>query len=462
MAGCKSTPAAPGWPGALCEGRFESSPPPFGVGGNQELPPSRLLVEVGVQAGKLEQALEQGLPERLVERERVDLGDAGRLLFSLSRQRFRVRLEDGSLSIGVRLAGRAEVCKPVALLGCVAYGSCALIGQATVQFPLELRGDLGLPLPRVQIPVTEPCKLSALGLDLTDEAQGQANRQADEIRRRIKASMPAPGPLVEGAWRAMHTSIPLGGAACARLRPRRLVQSRASEQGGWISFGFGVEGEVSVHAPCEPLDEAPPPTSLPPLERIETDPRLLLALPQEIRWSEVDAILTRSLAPLEPSAGRELVHVTGVRAGPADEGARKVRLVLTLAGRWCGAVALDAEVALRPGELFLREIQPAPGEALRVGASVDLAALGRAIEGRLRLPLPAGMKGMHLRMEDLVKRLVPEVGVVGEARYRVQVQLGSAQIGRSWVGEGGLIGEVQLQGKARVELEPASTQKSRP
>lgn len=417
-----------------------------------EAPRSRVIVEARVEVKAALAELERTLPRRLAERRGVELGDAGRLSYTIDRGPFALHLEGDELSVDVELQGHAEVCKPVGFLGCVGYASCAPGGRARASLRLLLGNDYRLLPSRVQIPVTRPCTLSALGIDMTSEVQAQANRQADEIHGRIDGALPELGEAVSSIWNALATTIPLGASSCARVRPRAVLQTGPRLRGEHLSVGFGVEGEVAVLAPCQPPPPVPPLPPPGPAQDLETG--IDLKIPLLTSWPEAGYSLTRSLALAEPQAGDEVVHITEVRAGPGAQG--KVRLWLTLAGRSCGEVAYEATPEAQPDGLLFRGVALVEGEAARLrgaGATLDLAALGQAIEGRLRLSLPAEVSGMHRRIEGLAARLLND-GDGGPLRYRFSVHLRPARVEGAAVSAEGLAVIVSAGGEALVDLAP--------
>lgn len=410
--------------------------------------PSRVLIEARMETKKALEELERTLPRRLVERRNVELGDPGRLSFTIDRGPFSFLLEGEELTVGVDLRGQAEVCKPVAFLGCVGYASCAPEGQARASLKLLLGEDYRLLPSRVQIPVTRPCTLSALGLDMTAEVQAQANRQADEIHQRIDGALPGLGDTIASVWRALSTTVALGNKACARIVPRGVLQTGPRLRDGWLSGALGIEGDIQVQSPC--VASSPPP-AMPRPRLVQEEPGVELHIPLVTSWDEVGLTLTRSLALAEPRVGGEIVHITEVRAGPGNDG--KVRLLMTLAGRSCGQVALDAIAEARPDGLFLRALAPAPGEQERLGG-VAFEGFGAPLEGRLRLPLPAEVSGMHRRIEALTARLLEPEGAEGGLRYRVSVKLSPVQVERAQISGEGVAALISVKGGVQVDLAP--------
>ncbi|MDW8250311.1 MAG: hypothetical protein RMJ98_13530, partial [Myxococcales bacterium] len=172
--------------------------------------------------------------------------------------------------------------------------------------------------------------------------------------------------------------------------------------------------------------------------------------------AEAGLALTRTLALVEPRAGDEVLHVTEATAAPGPVG--KVRLGFTLAGRSCGQVFYDTTPEARPDGLFFVDLLPAPGEPERLrtaGARLDLAALGSALENRLRIPLPAELGGMHRRIEGLTTRLLGSEGDEGPLRYRLAVALRPARMEGTRISREGLAAVVTVAGEAVVELTPA-------
>lgn len=455
LAGCGS-PRADGaaWPGALCEARLAPLSPTF-AGSPLEPLRSRVLIDARIETRRALAELDRALPKRLAERRGVDLGDAGRLSFVIDRGPFAVSVASDELSVSVDLQGQADVCKPLGPLGCVGYASCAPGGRASASLRLLLADDYRMLPSRVQIPVTRPCTLSSLGIDMTAEVQTQANRQADELRRRIDGAMPDLGAVVSSLWRALSATIPLGDGACAQISPRGVLQTGPRLQDDVLTLGLGVEGEIRVETPCQPA-ASPPPLPPPQLERV-LPPGVDLQVPLVTAWPAVGMALTRALAQAEPRAGSEVVHVTDVRAQPAPEG--RVALGFTLAGRACGEVWFDAVATPLPDGIALTQLRPAPGEPERARAAspgLDLPALARAVEGRLRVPLPADVSGMHRRIEQLAARLLKIEPADGPLQYEVTLSLEPARVERVVSAREGLAAVATAHGQARVTLRATS------
>lgn len=450
---CSSGATTTAWPGALCEQRLPGAPLAAEVPPDPQPLRSRVLVEARIEIAAALAELERSLPRRLAERRDVELGDPGRLSFTIDRGPFSLALSGDELSIDVDLRGQAEVCKPVPLLGCVGYASCSPGGHARASLQLLLGEDYRLLPSRVQIPVTRPCTLSALGIDMTAEVQAQANRQADEIHGRIDGTLPELGETVTALWRSLATTVPLGASSCARISPQEVLQTGPRLGEKYLSVGLGVEGEIAVLAPCLP---SPAPSPLPSLRTArDAAPGVDLRIPLRTSWPEVGLALTRALALAEPQAGDEVFHVTEATAAPGPEG--KVRLGFTLAGRSCGQVSFDTTPEARPDGLFFTRLTPAPGESERLraaGSRLDLVALGGAVESRLRLPLPAEVSGMHRRIEGLTARLLGGEGDGGPLRYRLAVKLLPARVEGAQVTREGLAALVAVAGEAVVELSP--------
>lgn len=405
-------------------------------------------MDARIETQKLLAELERSFPERLIERSGIPLGDPGKLAFSIHRGPFFLQLDGDELEIGVDLRGQAEVCKPVALLGCVRYASCAPEGQARASLHLQLDNDYRLHSPRVRIPVTRPCTLSSLGLDMTQEVQQQADKQADEIRQRIERALPGLDDTIISLWRALSTTVALGNKSCAKITPRAVLQAEPRLQNGWLSGAIGVEGQIQIQTPCPDFSE---PSALPKPQKVKSDPGIDLEIPLVISWDEVGFTLTRSLAQTELRWRDEILRVTEVSAGPGEDGT--VRLKVTVVGRLCGSIWLDATPEARLDGIVLHSLELTPSEQERLGVSTLQWHRG-GIERRLRLPLPVEVNGMHRRMEVLVMRLLGQEGLQGELRSRLGVKLQPIQTAQALVAREGLVALISVTGEAHVELSP--------
>jgi hypothetical protein len=458
-----SAPAAPTWPGALCEVRVPPAPAPAGgsAAAPMRVPTSRVTVDVRVGAGSILEQLERAAPRRVVERRGVGMGVAGRLSFAVDRGAFQLGLERDDLVVGVELVGDAELCKPLGLFGCVPYASCRPAAHAHAAVSLMLDPAYGLPPSRVDIPITRRCTLTALDIDVTGEVQSEANRQADSIRKQIDGGLPSLALPIASLWKSLGTSVPVGLGACARVYPTAVVQSGPRVREGLITLGVGAEGEVLVESPCRPALPSPP---LPPPRLDRTaEPGVDLMVPLVLSWVEVGRAVARSLALAEPVAGREVLHVTDVRAEPAaTEEARArggVRLLLSVAGRVCGELALDATVGAAPSgdALLLLGVAPSAGEQARAAApGLDLAELAAVIERLVRIGLPVEVPAIPRNIDRIAAALLGPQGGAGSGSERltseINVSMRSASVEHVSSSREGLAAIVHAVGEATVKV----------
>jgi hypothetical protein len=440
------------WPGALCDTRFDAAPPAVTEAPALVVPRSRVLVDVQVDTGEVLRELDHAVPRRIAERRGLDIGDAGRLSFVVDRGPFGVRLAGADLIVEVDLAGEAEVCKPLGLLGCVGYATCSPRAHASAGLRLLIGDDYRLPPSRVTIPVTRPCTLTAFGLDVTGEIQQQTNRQAEAIRSRIDAALPELGPTVEALWKALGTSVPLGGNTCVRIAPREVVQTGPRQSGGVFSVGVGVGAQVVVESPCGPAITAGP-TPRPLL-----DPAAVagvdLVFPTILGWPTVQLAVARSLATAEFHAGREIVHLTDARVVPGAEG--RVFLGVVAAGRACGELWFEGTPVMRDGAVSFGALEPAPGQAeiaRRAAPGLDLQALGAAIEAKIRVPLPIDIAALPGRVDRLAAQLLA-AEPAGPVHPEIRVGMGPATAEEALVRREGLAVIVRARGESSVKVRP--------
>lgn len=448
------------WPGAVCSERLGASPSEPAPSAPFVIPLSAVTVEGQVDAAAIVAELEKAVPRRVAERRALDVGGlAGRLSFQVDRRAFSLGLEGDALFVGVELRGDASLCKPLGLLGCVEYASCQPAARAKVAMSLLLDERYQLARPLVEIPITRRCTLTALEIDVTGDIAREADRQAAGIRARIVEALPDPGPSVESLWRALGTSVPVGLGVCARVMPKALVQSGPRLAEGVVSLALGVEGEVVIESPCGQAAPSPPLPS-PRVERGAV-PGVWLRIPLVQSWDEVGRAVARSLALAEPRAGSEVVHVTDVQARPgpgASEGG--VTLLVTLAGRVCGQVALDARAVLSPtGDGFaLTQVRAAEGEQARAGAvtpGLDLAALAAEIERRAHISAAVDVPGLPRDIDRITAALLgpqPDAAV-GDLAPAVRVSMKSAALEDPFSAAAGLTSLIVARGDATARLE---------
>lgn len=454
LLGCSGKgPPAPGWAGATCAARPRAaSPAPFAAS-PLDVPRSRVLVDVRIATGETLRELEKAVPRRIAERKGIDIGDAGRLSFSVDRGPFGVKVSGDDLVVEVDLQGEAEMCKPLGLLGCVSYASCSPRAHASAALRLLVTDDYRLLPSRVAIPMTQPCTMTALQLDVSGEVQKQANQQAENLKRRIDGALPDVGPTIETLWKALGSSISLGASSCVRVTPRGVLQTGPRQRDDALLVGVGVEGEVLVEAPCG-APRPPPPLPPPRVER-GLEPGIELRIPLLTRWPEVSLAVARSLALSEPLLGDEVVHITDARAFPAAGG--RVRLALQLAGRVCGEVWLEATPVGSDAAIALDQVSLLPGEQPRLQAvspRIDLSPLGPLVSARVRIPLPADVLNMPRRIDQLAARLLNSDPGDGPVQYEVKVAMASARVEQAQATSDGLAAVVGAAGEAKVLLRP--------
>lgn len=446
LAACARSPAEPAFPGATCAERLapgdeEGEPPPAWTP-----PRSRVVVDVRVETGAILAGLDRAIPRRVVEQRGIDAGPAGRLDVVVDRGPFSVSLAGDDLVLDVDLAGSARVCKPLGPLGCVGWASCDPSAHARAAVRLVLDASLGVPPSSVAIPITRPCTLTALGVDVTARVQREADARARSIRDEIDRGVPIVAPLVRSLWQALAASVPIGAATCARVRPTDLVQSGPRRDEGALAIGLGVEGEVVVETPCRPAPQA---TAAPPprLDR-SIAPGVSLIVPVVASWEEIGRRVARALAATEAHAGPERVRITDVHARPAGAG---VRLEVAFVGRVCGVVSLDgAPIVSASGEVRFDALSPSSTELQRVrdaAPSLDVGAFGRSLAAVLRLPPSLDVAAVPRRLDSVVRALLPKAAA-GDPE--VTVAMRDAYVSAVTVTSDGLALTLVASGDAKV------------
>lgn len=447
LAGCGSAGGEVAWPGAVCAERLPDVTWPAVTEVAWTAPRSRVVVDVRVDAGAIVTALERAVPKRVVDQRKIDAGSAGRMDIVVDRGPFAVSLAGDELAIEVDLAGEASLCKPLGPFGCVHLASCRPGAHARAAVSLVLGPGLTLAPSKVAIPVTRPCTLTALNVDVTGRVQHEADVRAQSIRAEIDRGVPVVYPLASELWNALGASVPVGAGACARVHPTALIQSGPRRDGDAVALGLGVEGEVVVETPCAPAVRSgpmPPPT----LDR-GAAPGVELAIPVMASWGEVGHAVARALAGTEIHAGREVVRITDATIEPAGAAAR---VVVTIAGRSCGRVAfVGSPVADAVGEVRFPSLAPEIGEVERAKAAapgLDVDALARAVAEKLRLPPRLDVAAVPRRIDRTARALLPH----DDAGPDVEVTMRDARIERAEVTPRGLSVVLVATGSATVRL----------
>jgi hypothetical protein len=387
------------------------------------------------------------VPKRVVEQRKVDAGAAGRMDILVDRGPFAVSLAGDELAIEVDLAGEASLCKPLGMFGCVHLASCRPGAHARAAVSLVLTPGLELSPSKVAIPVTRPCTLTALGVDVTGRVQHEADVRAQAIRAEIDRGVPVVQPLAAELWNALGASVPVGAGACARVRPTALVQSGPRRDGDAVALGLGVEGEVVVETPCTPAVRSGP-MPAPRLDR-SVVPGVELAIPVMASWDEIGHAVARSLAGTEIRAGREVVRITDATIEPAGASAR---VIVTVAGRSCGRVALiGAPVADAVGQVRFPALAPDAGEVARAHAAapgLDVNELARAVADKLRLPPRLDVAAVPRRIDRTARALLPRDATGPD----VEIAMHDARVDRAEITPRGLSVVLVATGSATVRL----------
>lgn len=437
-----------------CVARLDADLPPPTAGAPLVVPPSNVVVDLAVDTAAIVAALDREVPRRVAQGKGIDVGALGKASFHVDRGAWGASVRAGALHVETELSGHAEVCKPLGPFGCPSYASCDPGARADASIPLVLGADYRLPSARVAIPITRPCTVTSLGLDVTGRLQHEADVQADRVRREIDASIPSLEPGARALFSALAIVLPLSLESCVKVRPTAVLQGAAVMRGpSSAGVPLGVVGEVTVESPCATPG---PPASLPP-PRFEPAlaPGVSLEVPIALGFDDVSRELDRSAAPLDVAAGAEPVRITDLRA---VGGIGALELDATLVGRACGTVRLLARPSYdaASGGVVFASVRPAPGELERVARlapTVDLAPIAAAVRERARIPLPIDLASVPRRLEQAIATVAGAAAAsAGPHAPEVAFHIDGAKVESVVVAAGRVAALASLHGSAAIRL----------
>jgi hypothetical protein len=396
---------------------------------------SALIAELGVELAPVRARLEREVPKRLGQGTNEPIGAPGKLTYAVDRGAFTIAVRGDDVVLRMPFSATASVCKPSGLLGCVTYGRCAPAGVVEAKIAGRLGETWSLGPARADVIITKRCVMTALEVDVTPQLESRARAEVKKAEQKINAALPNPRPVAEDAWRKLQAPVPLGDA-CLILEPKSVTQGPPKVVDDVLVTRVRVDASPTLRAPCP---AAPEPTPLPKLAQAPELPSAFgLHLAVAEGSAQVDAQVSASLTDVRGGA----LRVTSARARSAKEG---LVLDADVVGPSCGTVRFVADVAWDPKRraVVASAVRPMDGEQARLGAAVDLAALGKAIGARLAIGLPFDDEAIERNLADAAK-LAADGPVTVSITVRERASEGLFLLGD------GLEGRFRAEGTARA------------
>lgn len=398
---------------------------------------STLIAEVGVELASVRARLEREVPRRLGQGSNEPIGAPGKLTYAVDRGAFTIAVRGDDVVLRMPFSATASVCKPTGPLGCVTYGRCAPAGYVEVKTSARLDKQWTLSPAKADVTITKRCVMTALELDVTPQLEARARAEVKKAEQRINAALPKPRPLAEEAWRKLQAPLPLGDA-CLVLEPRAVTQGPPKIVDDALLTRVRVDATPTLRLPCPAPRETSP---LPELAQAKELPEsFALHLAVDAGQAHVQAQASASLAGAEGGA----LRVTGARVRSAKEG---LVLDADVTGAACGVVSFVAEIAWDPKRRVVgaAAVRPLDGEQARLGAGVDLGALGGALAARLSIALPFDDEAIERNLLDAAK-------LAGDGPVSVTVRVRERAPEGVFVLGDGLEGRFRADGTARATV----------
>jgi hypothetical protein len=229
------------------------------------------------------------------------------------------------------------------------YVSCG-VNETMPSFALGLSATLqGIDqhwTPRIttsdSLSALNPCRVSALNIDVTGHIQDAANHALNDALPRISLSaagaLNLPGRAGQ-AWSALEQPIKLGPTAWLSIHPQRAGVSPLQATAGSVSASIGVVARpmVSLGSSAPPADTQP----LPPPTPVAPSNQYRIELPVRAPYDLVTAQLEKDLPFYYCADWVSCVKVDGARLSGYGN-----KVVLEMDGRVSGIFASNAKVYL--------------------------------------------------------------------------------------------------------------------
>jgi hypothetical protein len=286
-------------------------------------PESQVMVHAELPLAPLRRTLEERVPKHLSDG-RVRIGPGGTVSYSVERGALSLRVTSSALLIEAPARAKAQACR-----GDDCYASCEPEARVTVEVPLMLGPDFRFQKTYVSLSFTRGCKIRALGgfftLDITPTLEAQLAPELEKVAREIDPQLPDLRPRIAQAWSELAKPRPLPLGGCFELQPFGVTQGPFAPSTTSLNARFAVHARPELRPACSPA------SSINPLPTLKTNP----ALPEE------GVLRLGMVTPLEGVA-RAFESAPNVKQAHVTARGRNIDAELTLAGRVCGDVALEA------------------------------------------------------------------------------------------------------------------------
>jgi hypothetical protein len=342
---------------------------------------SSLGVQVELSAAAIAARLESEVP-RDSSAERLHAGAAGLVTYSARRTPFAASVRGQTLHFTSQISAHAEVCKPLALLGCVSYAACDPGAVADASVGLDPAEDWSLGPSRVTVVVTRPCVVGPI--DATPMIQRGANQQAANLRTRIDGALPSLRPRIRAAWLAASFHFDLSGASLA-FSPAELGAAPAELHDGTVKYMVSISGRTGRRTRPFAPDQLPPPKPQPSAPQ-----GIVLRAPLWLDTEQVERALVTTLGSARLSSSGTTGAVVSARAHPTRDG---LLIFLQLEGSLCGRLALLAQPELDAHERRIRltNVKAPPWQRAALARHVpelQLRAFEQLVEQRASIAIP--------------------------------------------------------------------------
>jgi len=301
--------------------------------------------------------------------------------------------------------------------------------------------------------LTDPCRVTALGIDATAFMQSIANGQVARLRAQVDSALPALASLrapAESLWHSLQDALPLDtmGTAWLVAAPEQVAVAPLSGAGENVTTAIVVTARPRVVLGARPVvvGSALPELALTRPEQVAAG----LSIPVQIELPFADVSVLVS-ALLRDQTANDRIRVTGARVwGVADTAVVQVDVT----GRARGSLYLVGRVAYDDSARTvlikdLRYTVASAGVLTRVAARLGAPLVKRAIDqatGRGRLDVGARLDSVRAQ---LTRQLNGPLGTGA----RSEGEITNVRILGLYTGATGWVLQVVLEGRAQLVVE---------
>lgn len=361
--------------------------------------PSHLVVHLSVPLARIAKELEGRVARQLAPQERVSLGPAGVLEYSLERGPLSLSVVRERLVVAAPVQGRAQACS-----GGRCYASCEPQGVARVELPLVLRPDYRFYPSRVSFEFTRGCKVRLLGgfltVDVTASLRAELTRRLANAAREIDREIPDVRARLGRAYQELSRprALPFG---CLTLQPEAVLQGVIEDSTHGLHARFALRARPELRQTC---DAAPEGRALPELARDLSLPEQASAfLGMEVPLSNLARAFEQRSALVHPHAR--------VAAARVDSAGGAVRARLTLAGAVCGPITVRGKPVFTDDGGAVRLLSAPMGRNERArlqAAGLDPRNISIDLTNAVRVSTPVSLGALRAALPFLASALSSE------------------------------------------------------